>query len=430
MVASSDLAQCGDWIQLGNDIDGKSEGDWFGYSVSLSSDGKTVAAGSIYNNYRTGHVRVHQVDSSKNWIQVGNDINGESEGDWSGYSVSLSSDGKTFAVGAPYNDEPGFYSGHVRVHQVDSSNNWIQVGNEDIDGEASGDRSGYSVSLSCDGKTLAIGATYNKGNGFYSGHVRVYKVDSSNNWIQVGNDIDGESKGDRSGWSISLSCDGKTLAIGAPHNDGNGSGSGHVRVYKVDSSNNWIQVGNDIDGESEGDNSGWSVSLSCDGKTLAIGAPHNDGNGSGSGHVRVYKVDSSNNWIQVGNDIDGEASGDRSGWSVSLSSDGKTLAIGAPDNDGNNGTYSGHVRVYQVDSSNNWIQVGDDIDGESADDFSGYSVSLSSDGKTLAVGAKSNDGNGPYSGHVRVHQLVCPTQVTSTHPYPHQHPQLPLPMQH
>ena len=42
---------------------------------------------------------------------------------------------------------------------------------------------------------------------------------------------------------------------------------------------------------------------------------------------------------QLGSDIDGEASGDRSGYSVSLDSDGDRVAIGAYLNDGN----SGHV---------------------------------------------------------------------------------------
>ena len=37
---------------------------------------------------------------------------------------------------------------------------------------------------------------------------------------------------------------------------------------------------------------------------------------------------------QIGSDIDGEAAGDHSGLSVSLSSDGTIIAVGAPDNDG------------------------------------------------------------------------------------------------
>jgi hypothetical protein len=50
--------------------------------------------------------------------------------------------------------------------------------------------------------------------------------------------------------------------------------------------------------------------------------------------------------------------------------------------------------------------VGADIDGEAASDISGYSVSLSSDGKTVAIGAPGNDGNGSGSGHVRIFQWI------------------------
>ena len=103
-----------------------------------------------------------------------------------------------------------------------------------------------------------------------------------------------------------------------------------------------------------------------------------------SGHVRVYDYNGSA-WAQVGDDIDGEAANDQSGYSVSLSSDGTRVAIGALLNDGN-GNDSGHVRVYEY-SGSAWAQVGDDIDGEAADDLSGFSVSLSSDGTRVAIGA-------------------------------------------
>ena len=71
----------------------------------------------------------------------------------------------------------------------------------------------------------------------------------------------------------------------------------------------WSQLGTDIDGEAAGDNSGYSVSLSSDGTKVAIGATGNDATGSNSGHVRVYEY-SSSSWSQLGADIDGEAAGD------------------------------------------------------------------------------------------------------------------------
>ena len=70
-----------------------------------------------------------------------------------------------------------------------------------------------------------------------------------------------------------------------------------------------------------GDRSGCSVSFSADGTIVAIGPDQNNENGENSGHVRLYQWDGSS-WNQLGNDIDGEASGDRSGNSVALSSDG------------------------------------------------------------------------------------------------------------
>jgi hypothetical protein len=108
-------------------------------------------------------------------------------------------------------------------------------------------------------------------------------------WSQMGSDIDGEAPGDFSGHSVSLSGDGKIVAIGAILNDGNGTDSGHARIYEYDGTV-WNQLGNDIDSEASDDRSGISVSLSSDGKIVAIGALYNGGNGIDSGHVRIYEL--------------------------------------------------------------------------------------------------------------------------------------------
>jgi hypothetical protein len=339
----------GTWTQQGSDIDGEAAGDESGSSVSLSSDGSTVAIGAPGNDGNgtaAGHVRIYK-NISGTWTQQGSDIDGEAAYDQSGSSVSLSSDGSTVAIGAPFNHGNGTWAGHVRIYK-NISGTWTQQG-LDIDGEAELDGSGRSVSLSSDGSTVAIGAYSNDGNGTDAGHVRIYK-NISGTWTQQGSDIDGEAAQDKSGMSVSLSSDGSTVAIGAPYNDGNGTDAGHVRIYK-NISGTWTQQGSDIDGEAADDWSGMSVSLSSDGSTVAIGAYPNDGNGTGAGHVRIYK-NISGTWTQQGSDIDGEAANDLSGWSVSLSSDGSTVAIGALSNDGN-GTNAGHVRIYSLNSANN-----------------------------------------------------------------------------
>ena len=121
-----------------------------------------------------------------------------------------------------------------------------------------------------------------------SGHVRIYAWDGSS-WSQLGGDIDGEAAGDGSGQRLALLRRHRSRHWGAIGNDGNGSDSGHTRIYAWDGSS-WSQLGDDIDGEAAGDASGASVSLSSDGTTVAIGAYGNDGNGSSSGHVRIYSI--------------------------------------------------------------------------------------------------------------------------------------------
>ena len=340
---------------------------------------------------------------SEPWQQIGQDINGEDLGDYFGDSVSFSADGSVVAVGANGNDDIGNSSGHVRVYEL-KEGSWQQLGG-DIGGEAPFDLSGFSVSLSADGTMLAIGALKNDGDDQTDsnrGHVRVYQYNGSS-WKQKGGDIDGEAPEDRSGYSVSLSADGSIVAIGAKENDGDDetdSKRGHVRVYEF-TQGSWQQIGQDIDGEAADDESGHSVSLSADGSIVAIGAHFNGGNGTDSGHVSVYQYNGSS-WKQKGGDIDGEAQGDESGYSVSLSADGSLVAIGAYGN--NNG--AGHVRVYQYNGSS-WKQKGGDIDGEDNGDNSGWSVSLSADGSIVAIGARKNDGaNGINSGHVRVYKFT------------------------
>jgi len=394
------------WRQKGTDIDGEAANDYSGYSVSLSSDGNIVAVGAYRNDgngTNSGHVRVFEWNGNA-WVQMGADIDGEAADDYSGHSVSLSSDGTILAIGAPYNDGTGSNSGHARVYEWNGST-WQQKGT-DIDGEAADDYSGYSVSLSSDGTIVAIGAPYNDGTGAGAGHVRVYEWNGST-WQQKGTDIDGEAADDYSGYSVSLSSDGTIVAIGAPYNDGTGAGAGHVRVYEWNETA-WVQTGTEINGEVAGAESGYSVSLSSDGTIVAIGAP-NDGSGAGAGHVRVYEWNGTA-WVQTGADIDGESVFDRSGESVSLSSDGTIVAIGAPWNDGN-GRDAGHVRLYEWNGSA-WQQKGVDIDGEAVDNYSGNSVSLSSDGTILAIGAFGNDDNGSFAGHVRVYSIVTTLSIT------------------
>ena len=275
------------------------------------------------------------------------------------------------------------------------------------------------------------------GIGEDSGHVRVYRCQyektsiglySFSGCFKRGANINGAAAGDQSGYFVSISSDGNTVAIGSPFHDGD---SGHVRVWRWKAAiSSWLILGEAIDGVvasdpkqmGYGDQSGDSVSLSGDGNTVAIAAPDNGDNGSNSGRVRVYRWNNTA-WDQLGADILGEATGDYSGWSVSLSEDGTIVAIGAYLNDGN-GEDSGHVRVYQWSTSANaWVKLGPDIDGEKNGDQSGGSVSLSSDGTKVAIGstwgsAPLNSAPRANNGQVRVFDFITATCAPTKSPSP------------
>jgi hypothetical protein len=387
IVPQTSFAQ---WNQLGIDIDGDTAGDLSGVSISMP-DSNTIAIGAIGNDSAgvdAGQVRIFRWTGTA-WVKKGNDLYGEAAGDNFGRSVSMP-DSNTIAVGADLNDGTGVDAGHVRVFSW-TGNAWVQKGG-DIDGEAAGDWSGWSVSMP-NPDFIAIGAKQNAVNGQNSGHVRIYRWTGSA-WVQKGTDIDSEAGNDWFGHSVSMP-DTFTVAIGAPLNDGNGSESGHVRVYRW-SGSNWVQKGSDLDGEAAFDNSGWSVSMPQN-DVLAIGARFNSGNGFRSGHVRVYEW-SGTAWVQKGVDIDGPGVTDRFGIAVSMS-DSNTMAIGAINKPGS-GTQTGHVRVYEW-TNNAWTQKGGIMDGEAAADEAGSAVSMPN-ANTVAFGALFNDGNGPDAGHVRV----------------------------
>jgi len=367
----------------------------------MSSDGTRVAIGAEgvdSNGVNSGHVRVYDLIGST-WTQVGQDIDGEAESDSSGSSVAMSSDGTRVAIGAILNDgqsgSVGHDSGHVRVYDLIGST-WTQVG-QDIDGEFGDDESGYSVTMSSDGTRIAVGAPTNGVGGSSYGHVRVYDLIGST-WTQVGQDIDGENAGDRLGVSVAMSADGSRVAIGAYLYD---SYRGRVEIYDYIGSS-WTLVGSSIPGEVANDQFGWSVAMSSDGSRVAIGAKYNDGGPNNSGHVRVYQY-SGSQWNKIGQDIEGENNGGQSGYSVAMSSDGSRVAIGAPYND------AGQVRVYDLIGST-WTQAkknasSPDIDGDVAGDRFGYSIAMSADGSRVAIGAILSDVPS-NSGHTRVFNIT------------------------
>ena len=265
---------------------------------------------------------------------------------------------------------------------------WIQIG-QTLNGKAANDNFGWSVAISGDGTIVVGGARTNDDSGTDSGLVQVYQL-IDNQWETMGNALLGLAIGDNFGWALDISRDGRTLAVGANYNDANGTDAGSVRVFQF-ISGEWQQVGQNLNGPASGDWFGHALALSSNGTILAVGAQFNDNNGFNAGLAQSYQFDG-NQWQVMGNPILGEV-GDHLG-AVKLSNDGYTLAVGADLNDnGVDGTNAGHVRVFEFDGAD-WQQSGLDLRGSVAYSQFGYAIAMSGDGKIVAGGAYN--GNEPY----------------------------------
>ena len=165
-------------------------------------------------------------------------IYGNATGDLFGWSIDVTAEGNKIVLGLPgsynYTDKPRY----IQAYSLDSDDEagydtWNQI-DQDIIGEANGDEFGYSVSISEEGKTIAVGAEYGANNNL--GYARIYRLeDDGMSWGQIGEDIDGEAAYDNTEVSVSLSTDGSTISIGEPFNNDNGVTSGQVMVYRINS---------------------------------------------------------------------------------------------------------------------------------------------------------------------------------------------------
>lgn len=381
--------------QIGSDIPGASASDQSGRDIALNSNGNRIIIGSFRNDgsgLDAGHARVFEYNGS-NWSQIGNDIDGEATGDFSGAEVAISGDGNRVVIGAPFNDANGEDSGHARVFDL-INGNWMQAGN-DIDGVADFDNEGESLAISADGNRIAIGTPYNDTNGTSAGHVRVFDW-INGNWTQIGVDLNGTNEFNNFGQSVSLSSSGNRLAIGAPFF---GDWEGQVKVFEWNG-DNWIQLGSSINGEAADEQYGSAISLSPNGIRLAIGSPSNSG--ETNGYVKVLEWTGSN-WIQKGAKINGGAAFDLDPTIVALSPDGTSVIIGMPFDD-TNMFNAGMVRIYK-ELNGNWSHVGNDILGMGISAFLGEGIAISSDGSRMAVGEPTANGNNPDDGIVRVYDL-------------------------
>ena len=505
--------------------------DWFGWDLALSADGSTLAVSALREASQARGVDGDQADNSVfgagavyvfslengNWQQQaylkasnaeqpGTDEGGDEvlvTNDRFGYQLALSDDGNTLAVSALLEDSNGLGvngeqnnnesqdAGAVYVFNREAGT-WSQTAflkafNTEPEGEGesgdpdqtddgtetgetddplldtSGDLFGYSLALSGDGRTLAVGARQEDSNAEGingdtnnnarpdSGAVYVFNMDNASSWQQEAFVKASNSRQSIVfGTSLALSTDGNTMAVGAPgesvdsrgvnanQNAGRSILPGTGAVYTFTREQGEWQQEAYIKPETTYRSDalrfnrivmefGQSLALSGNGQVLAVGARGDLSRAEGidgdpenyrigveaglnlrSGAVWVYRK-SSGDWVQesylkASNSLTSSEfnGGIEFGHSLNLSQNGNFLVATAwREHGGNTGidgdqldttsALSGAAYIFKF-AEGNWLQTAY-LKSNSAERFDNFGVStaLSADGQTLAVGAHRED---------------------------------------
>ncbi len=366
-------------VQVGNDLLGSEAGEQMGMSVTLSGDGSLVAMGGPFKGSSQGSVLVF-ADAIDDWSfqwSIEGIIGGSS-----GFSIDISDDGKTLAITSPTTLE-GQFNVFTR-----SGADYVPLGMP-VGGPGDPETLfGFKVTLSGDGKRLAAGAISFDGSEPDVGFVQAFEL-IEGEWQPLGTPLSGTTPFGQLGRGLDLSFDGSIMAVGIPTALDN-PGTGEVRVYTIDG-DDWEMLGEPIFGGQ--DLTGYSVALSADGTHLAVGAP------LGDGKVSIYEYQGAQ-WMQLGQNLSIESSAS-SGADVDISGDGNRVIVGALGSD--NPPRPGTVAVYDYDGKD-WQPVFDEVKGAVGESF-GWSVDLSAEGQTFAVGIPGSDVGDSNQGRVEVYAI-------------------------
>jgi hypothetical protein len=441
------LSGDGNTLAVGAEMEGSAAAGINGNQADNAAD----AAGAVYVFARSGGGWSQQA-----YIKASN----PGSNDQFGAALALSADGNTLAVAAQFEDSAA--TGTNR-NQADNSmsesgavyvftragGKWSQqayVKASNTGEQDDGDTFGYAVALSDDGNTLAVGApgedsrpngsAGNQADNSAQGAGAVYVFTrsgaawSQQAYVKSGNPVRPDD--DLFGYAVGLSADGSTLAVGAFDEGGgakaingpedgrlNGSGAAYVftrsgRTWSrqaylksptqdpADSMGTWITISDDgntvVTGALDEDTLTPGINVVQSGHSGAVDAPDDLSAGAAWAFTR-----SGTTWSEQANfKASNAGKTDWFGVRLTVSGDGNTLAVGAPNEDSaaqgingnqddNSADEAGAVYVYTRNAGTWAFEVY--VKGSNTETFDefGSAVALSRDGRTMAVGARFED---------------------------------------
>lgn len=292
------------WVQKGQDLVGPHNNSNFGVDLDMPDPNTIAVSASKYSpsiyEHDIGSVEVFSWNGTA-WIPKGSRFTGDIEN--SGLFKVCMPDPNTVAYSAINQSISLTKAGLTKVF-VWNGIDWVMKG-QPLEGEFITDNSGFSIAMP-DAHTIAIGAPYNDEDGPSTGHVRVYFWNGLQ-WIKKVNDINGLAPLDRFGFGVDMPFPGILAASALDHETPLGF-NGHVRVFDLCNLNLNVTInGPQIVSQTTGATYQWHA---CDSNFTPIqGATNQDflAINNGSYAVVIQKggcVDTSNCFLVSGTSVE------------------------------------------------------------------------------------------------------------------------------
>ena len=301
-------------------------------------------------------------------------------------SMCLSKDGNRFAYGISNPDDRSEFSRNGYVKVIDISKECFSLLTV-LEGKYSNEEFGKKIAFNQDGSSIVVTTTSTPYSDSTYAIARIFI--ENNNWNQDGGDIIIGDTNHCDGLDLCMDNDGMYFCASMPNYDSSSPDNPRGRVCVFSRGNTWTSYGT-VDGQVPGECYGKSVKIGEDGKSFIAGGPYAD-----SGYVRIYKYNDTNGeWQQYNSTLQGDNNGDEFGYCVSMSGYANQVIIGAPNYDNSRGL----VKIFNSDNGN-WKQYGADFIGKNQGDCLGTSVQMSTDGTQFSIAAPSSSTTGYAYGY-------------------------------
>ncbi len=356
--------------------------------------------------------------------QLGQELTGSEVDDEFGRRVAINESGTIIIVAAREADQ-------AFVYQL-ASGKWKQLGQTLSCAHCRW--FGFEVDIADDGKTVAVGS---ESEGVY---IFAYK---NGTWVPKGEPLLPNKYGYGIGRTLELSGSGDLIAVtayAATSKEGVvEAGAAYVLEFKNGA---WVQKGNALYGDLAGQQMGYAMGFSRDGKRLVIASPYHSFRST-----KAYQFDGKT-WKQLGSDINPKEKKD--GWRIRMNDEGNEILayngtkriylhsyqdgdweavrfqegntrfvqdygygfefVSASDlllvsnpalEDAEQGV--GEIFFFDLQKKDNLQPIGS-LKGDNHKNYFGYELDVSSDGKKLVIGSMGIDEKG--LGSVKVFELV------------------------